>query len=105
MIDPEGKYQGQQYRARLNPGVTDATAYMSAIPQQERPAPIWEQRTGPNVPEGYMDSTNVPKPTAARPTGGLKVFVDSLLFVLGATVVCAVAVACIRLIQLIWDVL
>lgn len=58
----------------------------------------------PNVPEGYMDSTNKSKP-AARPTGGLKVFFDALLAMLGMGLLGLVAIVVIKTLIALWVIL
>jgi hypothetical protein len=91
-------------RARINPeraALDDSTAYMPRV--EDRQPPIWS----PNVPDGYKESTNVRKPevTVTRPTGGLKVFLDALLFIAGATVVGAFAILSVKLLAALWAVL
>lgn len=59
----------------------------------------------PDVPEGYMDSTNKPQKHAARPTGGLKVFVDAVLALGGLAVIGSIAIAIVKFFLWLWVIL
>jgi hypothetical protein len=107
-----------------NPDRDDATQYMPKVtdPAPKRGGymstsadrdPVWQQRSfnesgqrdpGPNVPEGYMDSTNVPK-QPVRPTGGPRLFLDALLMILGGLALAAVVIVGIKLLALLWGAL
>jgi hypothetical protein len=59
---------------------------------------------GPDVPEGYMDSTNE-SATLARPEPGWKVFGKAMLAIAGAGAAVAFAVVVIKGIILLWEAL
>jgi hypothetical protein len=89
-MDPEDGERGERF------SVGDKTQY---IPQYLTAEAQDTQRKPAEVKPAK------PQKPAARPTDGVKLFRDSLLFVLGTSAIVALGIVCIRLLMALWAVL